>query len=75
MNLFIKQSVLLFSAALLLNCSNQRVYEAINQIHYQACEEAPIQTQKTCRSQYSVSYTEYKRVREDYMRSSELAVK
>ncbi|MDP6414596.1 MAG: hypothetical protein QGG54_06145 [Gammaproteobacteria bacterium] len=42
-------------------CSNQQLYEAIQQNGLQACEEIPIPQQEDCKAQYQTSYEEYRR--------------
>ncbi len=48
----------------LQSCSNQAMYEAIQQNRLQRCEEIPIPQQQACRDQYQTSYEEYRRERD-----------
>ena len=45
-------------------CTNQDLYEAIQQNRLQACEEIPIPQQAQCKARYQVDYEDYKRERD-----------
>ena len=51
--------------ALSLNaCSNEAIYQSIQQNGLRACEEIPIAQQASCRAQYQKDYATYKRERD-----------
>lgn len=56
---------------ILAGCSNQQIYETIYLNEFRACEEAPIQVQQACREQYSISYEDYDRMRNEVLAESE----
>ncbi len=52
-------------------CSNQQIYEAIQQNRLQACEERPIPERRTCEANYQMDYEEYRREREELIAEEE----
>ncbi|PCI79679.1 MAG: hypothetical protein COB20_04260 [SAR86 cluster bacterium] len=51
--------------ALSLNaCSNEAIYQSIQQNGLRACEEIPIAQQAGCKAQYQKDYATYKRERD-----------
>ena len=51
--------------ALSLNaCSNEAIYQSIQQNGLRACEEIPIAQQASCKAQYQKDYATYKRERD-----------
>lgn len=51
--------------ALSLNgCSNEAMYQSIQQNGLRACEEIPIAQQASCKAQYQKDYATYKRERD-----------
>lgn len=56
--------------ALSLNaCSNEAIYQSIQQNGLRACEEIPIAQQADCRAQYQKDYATYKRERDSLKES------
>ena len=52
--------------ALSLNtCSNEAIYQSIQQNGLRACEEIPIAQQASCKSRYQKDYATYKRERDE----------
>lgn len=45
-------------------CSNEAIYQSIQQNALRACEEIPIAQQASCRAQYQKDYATYKRERD-----------
>ena len=45
-------------------CSNEAIYQSIQQNGLRACEEIPIAQQASCRAQYQKDYATYKRERD-----------
>ena len=52
------------AAASLGACSNEALYQAIQENRLQACEEIPIAQQASCNAQYQTDYESYKRDRD-----------
>ena len=50
------------------SCSNQALFESIQQNHLQRCETIPIAQQAACEAHYQTSYEEYQREREALLR-------
>lgn len=60
--------VVLLAPLLATSCSNQALFENIQQNHLQRCETIPIAQQAACEAQYQTSYDEYRREREALLR-------
>ncbi|MEX0964051.1 MAG: hypothetical protein WDZ52_08445 [Pseudohongiellaceae bacterium] len=45
-------------------CSNEALYQAIQENRLQACEQIPIAQQAACKAQYQTDYGTYKRARD-----------
>lgn len=57
----------LLAPLLATSCSNQALFETIQQNHLQRCETIPIAQQAACEAQYQTSYEEYRREREELL--------
>jgi hypothetical protein len=58
----------LLAPLLATSCSNQALFESIQQNHLQRCQAIPIAQQAACEAQYQTSFEEYQREREALLR-------
>lgn len=64
------QGCMLLALLSLAGCSNEALYQAIQENRLQACEQIPIAQQAACKAQYQTDYDTYKRERDLAKRES-----
>ena len=58
------QGLMLLIPLFATSCTNEALFNAIQQNHLQRCETIPIAQQDACKQQFQTSYEEYQRERE-----------
>ena len=56
--------LMLLAPLLATSCTNEALYNAVQQNQLQRCETIPIAQQATCKQQFQTSYEDYRRERD-----------
>ena len=63
----IRMSLIYILASLLIACTNQEVYDAVQENRQQECQKLPPSAYEECAKQHSEPYDEYERERQEVL--------